>query len=375
MDTVNGPIEIHRIVWWSKTTGRDETIERLIGLMAGTVSVGVRQMCCRVGITQMGFSKAAEHLEHLAQVRISKERLRQVVEREGGQVQELQKKGLVPAAFSPRDCHVGAGGPTRIYVGIDGVMVPMVTQKEKAKRRMGRKGRKKAGTRRYRMYRGADNGYKEFKIATLYEQTNTHRQVVATGGNHQVLGRLLRREAGRLQLDRVGEKLGLADGAGWIDTQYAGQLPMLDARILDFYHFSEHVHAASQGCFGLGSELGRAFSAEILHGAKHAGPAVVLARLVEERGRHRSPGKRKALEGLIGYLTPRLGMCEYPLYLQRGWDIGSGPTEAMCKVLTYRLKGPGMRWDRPGAEAIMALLILQESNTWKAYWDLQKQAG
>ena len=81
------------------------------------------------------------------------------------------------------------------------------------------------------------------------------------------------------------------------------------------------------------------------------------------------------MEGLIGYLTPRLGMCDYPRYLQRGWDIGSGPTEAMCKVLTYRLKGPGMRWDRPGAKGIMVLLILQESNTWRAYWDLQKQAG
>ena len=50
----------------------------------------------------------------------------------------------------------------------------------------------------------------------------------------------------------------------------------------------------------------------------------------------------------------------------------SGPTEAMGKVLTYRLKGPGMRWDRPGADAIMVLVALQQSNTWKSYWESRK---
>ena len=38
----------------------------------------------------------------------------------------------------------------------------------------------------------------------------------------------------------------------------------------------------------------------------------------------------------------------------KGWQIGSGPTEATCKVLTVRLKGSGMRWDADNAEALMA---------------------
>ena len=40
-------------------------------------------MCCRVAISQQGFAKAAEHLKELAQVTISKERLRMIIEREG----------------------------------------------------------------------------------------------------------------------------------------------------------------------------------------------------------------------------------------------------------------------------------------------------
>jgi hypothetical protein len=53
----------------------------------------------------------------------------------------------------------------------------------------------------------------------------------------------------------------------------------------------------------------------------------------------------------------------------------SGPAEAMGKVLTYHLKDPGMRWDHPGADAIMALVALQQSNTWKSYCESRKHAA
>jgi hypothetical protein len=57
-----------------------------------------------------------------------------------------------------------------------------------------------------------------------------------------------------------------------------------------------------------------------------------------------------------------------------GWDsvrptspIGSGPMEAMCKT-TWRLKGPGMRWDSPNAEVVMALAALDQSGHWTGSW-------
>ena len=58
----------------------------------------------------------------------------------------------------------------------------------------------------------------------------------------------------------------------------------------------------------------------------------------------------------------------YPGFLARGRQIGSGPTEAMCKTTTARLKGSGMRWDGINAEAIMALAALEQSGRWKSYW-------
>jgi hypothetical protein len=372
--TVDGVVRLTRIYWWSAKEGRDDTIDRLIGIVASKVSIGVRQMCCRVAASQQGFAKASEHLKHLAQLSISYERLRQIVEAEGQLVLEAQRKGLLAAEFSAEDCKTSPKGPKRLYVGTDGVMVPMVTEAEKSKRRKARVP-KRTGGRRRRMHKGADNAYKEFKIATFYNESNEHRQVIATSGNHEALGRLLRREAKRLKITDADQKIAVADGAEWIRKQLESKLPMLDSQILDFYHLGEHVWAAANICFNQGSDKAKEFASEILHIAKHEGPTVLLSKLIDEHKKYRSKARRKSLKGLIRYIARRFEMCDYPKFIGEGWQIGSGPTEAMCKVLTYRLKGAGMRWDRPGADAIMALIALEQSNTWKSYWDVRKRAA
>lgn len=252
-------------------------------------------MCSRVAISQQGFAKAAEHLKELAQVTISKERLRMIVEREGQLVLSSQQKGLLPADFDMEDCKTSPKGPKRVYMGTDGVKVPMVTKDEKNRRRKSR-ARKRPGSKRRQMRPGADNSYKEFKIATIYDQSNEHRQVVATSGNHEVLGKMLRREAKRLKINDADQKIAIADGAEWIRKQFQSKLPMLDCQILDFYHLSEHIWAVSNVCFTQGSDQAKTFASELLHIAKHEGPTVLLTRLTDERKRCRNRCKRKVLK-------------------------------------------------------------------------------
>src|SRR5213596_1020075 len=74
---------------------------------------------------------------------------------------------------------------------------------------------------------------------------------------------------------------------------------------------------------------------------------------------------------LLGYVSERREMIRYPEFIEKGWQIGSGPTEATCKTLTARLKGSGMRWDSSNAEAIMALEALTQSHQWGSYWKSQ----
>ena len=72
-------------------------------------------------------------------------------------------------------------------------------------------------------------------------------------------------------------------------------------------------------------------------------------------------------------MSKRVEMLDYPAFRAQGFDIGSGLTEALCKTLTARLKGSGMRWDRPNAEALMALAAPEQSRLWDAYWTLQRR--
>ena len=84
-------------------------------------------------------------------------------------------------------------------------MVPLATEvakkgrREKIKEKRRRRGRKSPPLPARKA--GADQKYKEFKIVAYYDETQTHRLVSGTRGDHEVAGRLMRREAGRIRLD------------------------------------------------------------------------------------------------------------------------------------------------------------------------------
>ena len=142
-----------------------------------------------------------------------------------------------------------------IITGADGVMVPQVTEQQKRKRRATEAAKRaKQGrlstARPGRPKSGSDGPYKEFKIFSLYDSDKSHCHVVGTSGDHEALGRLMRREARRVQLGQAKVKYAVSDGAEWIARQYRQQLPMLDEHILDYYHLREHVIETSQVLYG-----------------------------------------------------------------------------------------------------------------------------
>ncbi len=76
--------------------------------------------------------------------------------------------------------------------------------------------------------------------------------------------------------------------------------------------------------------------------------------------------KRKAADRLINYVVEHRDMINYPEFVQKEWDIGSGPTESRCKIATRRLKHRSARWghrrshrrpDHPGPQRPMATIL------------------
>jgi len=81
--TGNGTIHIRRTIYWSPEEGADSQIDRWLGIAGNSVSVAARELCSRATITGGSFRKSAENLERLGQIRVSSNRMREIVEAEG----------------------------------------------------------------------------------------------------------------------------------------------------------------------------------------------------------------------------------------------------------------------------------------------------
>jgi len=328
-------------------------------------------MCCRQA-THGSFEVAGKTLQRTAQISLSSETIRRVVENQGRAVLREQQSGSLRPGFTVADCT-----DQTLISGSDGVMAPLVTDEQKRKRRQtesakrARQGRRSTA-RPGRPKKGSDGPYKEFKLVSFYDPDKRHCHVVGTGGDHEVLGRLMRREAGRLRIGQAKVAYAVSDGAEWIARQYRRQLPMLDEHILDYYHLREHVIAASHVLYGEGTKKARAWREDMMGAVWQQGSLVMLDRLGRYLRRHRRGPKREALASLRQYVGKRVAMTDYPTFRALGYDCGSGPTESLCGALTDRLKGSGMRWDQDNAEAMMALASMRCSGLWDTYWQSQR---
>jgi len=370
--TVNGPVEITRTVYWNRQQGSVMPVDQWLGMNEGRYSVGVRELCCREA-AHSDFRTAAEDLACVGQIQLSHETVRQIVEAEGRRALRQQRSGTLGPDWTAQDCRSGPQEPTCLVAGADGVMVPVVTEAEKEKRRKRRGRRKKGQAPRRPIPRGSDLPYKEFKIAAFYDPAKEHQYAVGTSGGPTQLGQLIRRIACQLQLDEAEITYCVSDGALWIRGLYRIRLPVLKAHILDYYHFRDHVVGASQGVYGQGTAESQQWRKEICGVMLEQGPEAVLNRIAELRKTVRSASKRQALENLRKFIAKRKDMLRYPQFVAAGYEIGSGPTEAFCKTLTSRLKGSSRRWDKPNAEAMMALASVRASDLWGAYWDRQRK--
>ena len=72
----------------------------------------------------------------------------------------------------------------------------------------------------------------------------------------------------------------------------------------------------------------------------------------------------------VHYFEENACRMRYREYRARGMPMASGVVESACEhVVASRLKGPGMRWDEPGTEAILHLRCLDLNDRWDSFWE------
>jgi hypothetical protein len=369
---VNGHVWIERRHYHSPGEGTSTPSDALLDAVEATVSLGVREMCSVVNANAKSFHRAAETLKRTAQISVSHEALRQIVESDGKLALELSQSGELSPNWAARLCP-GPDGRSLVYLSSDGFMVPLITNAEKVSRREKTvKKRQASGKKRPplpRIKKGTDQRYKEFKAVMFYDQKMDHRLVSVTSGNCDEAGKIMRRDAGRIEFGTADCRVGNIDGGPWIIGQiHKHHLPMT-ATGLDFYHLGENVHKARRGIYGEDDPVGKQVAGELLHTAKHGGYEPLWEKLLEMREASDGPAQRKAADGLLHYISERREMIQYPLFIANGWQIGSGPMESQCRVVPNRVKGPGKRWDTDNALAVMEFEALYQSRQSTDFWN------
>ena len=137
-------------------------------------------------------------------------------------------------------------------------------------------------------------------------------------------------------------------------------------RIVDFSHACQYIQQLAELIFGAGAEAQR-WAKQMRHVLKTRadGVARVLQSASALRRQRGLCGQAKAYNKAYSYLKKRTQWMRYQAYKRQQLPLGSGITEAACKIVfTQRLKRSGMSWTIEGGQVILDLRVLWLSHVW-----------
>ena len=258
-----------------------------------------------------------------------------------------------PTQAEPKWTALRDAGQPAAYVGLDAFSVPMQgVQASKAEHRM--------------LY-----------TALLYTPQKEHSRYLVDF-QLDALAEQVRSQARALGITQVSDLIAVTDGGNGLEEALQRHLAEDVTTILDWYHAVEHLGTFAKAWHAHDDETRVQWQQEAKSILYEQGGCALLAHLQAlELPPRTSPEVREELRKLIGYFENNRHRTDYPTYRQRGWDIGSGPTEAGCKIIGERLKGSGMRWVEDGAATVAALRALYVSggSLWDGFWSHPHRAA
>lgn len=321
-----------------------------------TLTPAASEVACIAGV-QTSFAQSAEvTLQKLCGLRLSESTVERVTEASGERLAKLLHDKITFDEQAPtwtwqRD----ACGKHCAYVSLDATGV----------RQQGENATKAEGRMAY--------------VGMLYNPRSKHdaprpgpHQVRYLAGFYELneLGSQLRRQAAQVGWDEAEQQIALSDGGSGLEEFFRKNFPRAEC-ILDFWHAAEHLTELGLALWPDDESHRKQHVSAWCHQLKHEGGAAALDTLVTLPLEHRSPAARAAHAECVRYFRNHQHRMDYPRYLAKGWQIGSGPVESACKtVVANRLKGSGMRWGEDGSDAVCHLraLYLSQPGQWESFW-------
>lgn len=156
----------------------------------------------------------------------------------------------------------------------------------------------------------------------------------------------------------------VADGARWIWDRVALYFPRA-IQVLDFYHACEHIDSAAAAWRGAGTLEAITWRTDARKRLQEKrGVSRVIRDLLEALRKPENVADPRALRTELRYLLGHRHRMRYQQFMSLNLPIGSGAMESAIKQMTTaRLRMPGMKWTREGADAILRLRGAKMSNT------------
>jgi hypothetical protein len=347
--TVHGEVKLRRAYYYCQRCHQSYCpYDEVLGLDDG-ITPGLRPLVCLAG-TLVPFADAAEDvLRRFANVRLSTSTVLRCTEAAGERLRAQQKQGRMVKPTQPESgwSEACAAGQPAAYVGLDAFSVPMQGPG--------------AGPAEHRM----------MYIGLLYTPEKKHKRYLVDF-ELDSLAEQVRAQAGALGIKEVKDLVAITDGGNGLEEALQRHLADNVATVLDWYHAAEHLCDFAAVLHPQDDAARSAWSEQAKGILYEQGGEALLAHLhafsLPPRASSEVP---EEFRKLIGYFENNRHRTDYPAYRTRGWDIGSGPTEAGCKIIGERLKGSGMRWVEEGAATVAALRALYVSGTklWDGFWD------
>lgn len=323
---------------------------------------GALEVISLMGVLAPFAEGASDVLPRLSGIGVSASTVQRTTEAVGADVAERRAAGQTFGPDEVWDWNRDAAGESVAYVGLDATGV----------RQQGPHAEKVEGRMPW--------------VATVFNPQPTHEKprrariwesrYVAGLMSLEELGAQLRRECQAVGVDQADRVVALTDGGAGLENCLVGTLSGLAQEIvfiLDFWHVSDHLQQFANVLPGDDQQRRETVGAWC-HQLKHEGGRRLLEELEDSERLDlagATPAVRESHRSLVGYLRHNLHRMNYPQYLARGWQIGSGKVESACKaVVGGRLKGPGMRWRETGTTALCQLRAIYKSqpHLWQYYW-------
>ena len=142
--------------------------------------------------------------------------------------------------------------------------------------------------------------------------------------------------------------------------------------IIDYMHAKTHLYDLAKEAFGEEDRAAIETWVSAIETPLYAGETSQVIAGIEALGRQ-YPEMLETIQREVGYFKKNAHRMRYETFNTKGYQIGSGVIESACKhVVAERCKQAGMRWSKPGINAILFWRCLLKNQSLDAYWETQQ---